>query len=229
MITTLDPKILGVWIRCVRESQHISQDALATSSGLDVRTVQRIEGGNAASVTTRRCLARGLGFENQDIFDDPEFAVGVHRVLEGVKTIKQEALDKQHPEHVRVKAERVQNGTALGQFADLANAVMLTVDDAVSQEAKEVAAILFDYIRDLLDVDEASFSEKLKFNGELETMLRELEGLGTATYSAFREVKLTGDNWADKTPWPITIGYLTVVPRQKALDAMFVPRRVRFG
>jgi DNA-binding XRE family transcriptional regulator len=41
----LDPKILGFWTRCLRETQHMSQDALAASSGLDVRTIQRIEAG----------------------------------------------------------------------------------------------------------------------------------------------------------------------------------------
>jgi hypothetical protein len=27
----LDPKILGFWVRCIRETQHMSQDALAES------------------------------------------------------------------------------------------------------------------------------------------------------------------------------------------------------
>src|SRR6266436_1072254 len=93
--TMLDPKILGFWTRCIRETQHMSQEALAASSGLDVRTIQRIEGGNAVSVTTRRCLARGLGYENPDIFDDPEFTISVHRVLEGAQAINQAALEKQ--------------------------------------------------------------------------------------------------------------------------------------
>jgi transcriptional regulator with XRE-family HTH domain len=228
--TTLEPKILGFWIRCIREAQHMSQDALAVSSGLDVRTIQRIEAGNAVSVTTRRCLARGLGYDNPDIFDDPEFAANVHSVLEGAQTINQEALDKQHPEHVRVKTERVPNGAALGRFADLANAVMLTADDDISPEAKRAAAALFDYIRDLLDIgDDASCSDKLEYHESLESMLRDLEEMGTAAYSAFRHVKLTGENWSNKTPLQLTIGYLTVVPTQKALDAMFVPRRVRLG
>src|SRR6266481_147780 len=97
--TTLEPQILGFWTRCIRETQHMSQEALAASSGLDVRTIQRIERGNAMSITTRRCLARGLGYENPDIFDDPEFARNVHILLESVQAINQDALDDQHPEH----------------------------------------------------------------------------------------------------------------------------------
>jgi hypothetical protein len=62
-------------------------------------------------------------------------------------------------------------------------------------------------------------------------LLRELEGLGTAVYSAFRSVKLANDAWADKTPIPIPakIGYLTVVPAENVLTDMFVPRRAQMG
>jgi hypothetical protein len=44
-------------------------------------------------------------------------------------------------------SDRVQNGAALARFADIADAVMLNADAEVSQQAKEVAASLFDYIR----------------------------------------------------------------------------------
>jgi transcriptional regulator with XRE-family HTH domain len=80
--TILDPKLLGFWTKCLRESQHISQDALAASSGLDVRTIQRIEAGNAVSVTTRRCLARvwvsgfNYAFRRED--DTVKVGVDVH-------------------------------------------------------------------------------------------------------------------------------------------------------
>jgi transcriptional regulator with XRE-family HTH domain len=67
---TLDPKILGLWLGWLRKAQHMSQEALAACSGVDVHTVQRIEAGKAVNVTSRRCLARGFGFENPVTFDD---------------------------------------------------------------------------------------------------------------------------------------------------------------
>lgn len=115
------------------------------------------------------------------------------------------------------------------RLADQANALLLTADDEVSQEAQEAAATLFDYIRDPLDVDEASYAEKLSYSRELATMLRELEGMGTAAYSAIRNVRITGENWVDKTPLSMTIGYLVAVPAQRNLDAMLLARRVQFG
>lgn len=226
----LDPKLLGFWVRCIRETQHMSQDALAKSSGVDIRTIQRMEAGNPVSVTTRRCLARGLGYDNHDIFDDPQFAMTVHSVLEGAQSINREAIEKQHPDHVRVQVERVKNGETLGRFADAANAMSLNADDELSLEAKQAAATLFDYVRDLIDVgNDASFSDKLAYSQDLETLLRELEGLGTAVYSAFRSMKMTNDTWADKTPIPMKIDYLTVVPVQRILTDMLVPRRAQMG
>jgi transcriptional regulator with XRE-family HTH domain len=225
--TLLEPKMLGFWVRCIREAQHMSQDALAVSSGVDIRTIQRMEAGKVVSITTRRCLARGLGYENPDAFDDPQFALEVHELLEGIQAIKQTAFEKQYPDRIRVKAERVLNGGALGRFADVSNAVSLNADEDLSIEAKRAAAAMFDYIRDLLDIgNDATFSDKLSFCQELETMLRKLEGLGGAVYSAIRSTKVTNDNWTNKTPIPLTIGYLTAVPTERILEEMLVPRRL---
>jgi transcriptional regulator with XRE-family HTH domain len=67
MIDTRDPKFPRLPSKALRETMNWSQEALAASSGLDVRTVQRIEAGNArVSVTTRRALAKGLGYDNPD-------------------------------------------------------------------------------------------------------------------------------------------------------------------
>ncbi|MFZ3325326.1 MAG: helix-turn-helix transcriptional regulator [Methylocella sp.] len=226
----LDPKILGFWTRCLRETQHMSQDALAASSSLDVRTIQRIEAGQGASVTTRRCLARGLGYEKLDTFDDPEFVMRVHKLLENAQAIKKEAQEKQYPDHVRLKTARVQNGETLGRLADISNAVVLNADDAISDEAKNTAATLFDYVRDLLDLgDVASWSEKVGYNRDLEALLRQLEGLGATVYSALRPMKMCGENWEDKTPVSLEVGYLTVVPTENVLEDMFVPRRCRLS
>ena len=199
--TLLDPKVLGFWIRCIRESKHMSQDALAEACGVDIRTVQRAEAGNRMSITTRRCLARGLGYDNADTFDDPQFAKNVHELLAELRAVDGRDVQKQHPDHVRIKAERVLNGDALGRFADTSNVVALSSDDEISQDAKKTAAAMFDYIRDLVDIrSDVSFTDKVAFNQDLETTLRELHELGAAVYSASRSLRLTSDTWVDKTP-----------------------------
>jgi len=224
--TALDPKLLGLWVRCIREAQYVSQEALAASSGVNIRTIQRMEAGNVVNVTTRRCLARALGYENRDAFDDPQFALEVYKFLE---TINDKAFEQQHPDCIRLKAEPVQSGEDLRRLAGASNALSLSTDDTLSLDAKTAAAAMFDYVHDLLDIKyDASFSNKLNFSQELETMLRELEGLGAAVYSALRSTKITRDNWVNKTPLPLTIGYLVVVPKgqDRFLKEIIASRRL---
>lgn len=44
----------------LRISRHLSQEQLAQMSGLNVRTIQRIESGNNASLESLKCLAAAL-------------------------------------------------------------------------------------------------------------------------------------------------------------------------
>lgn len=226
-MTTLEPKLLGFWTRCIRETSHWSQEALAASSHLDVRTIQRIEAGKSVSITTRRQLARGLGYENPDTFDDPAIIMNIHKLLDMIQDSQKKELEKQVPDRARVPCSRVANGETLGRLADISNGVSLNADDGISHEAKQVAASLFDYIRDLQDVgDDVTFSDKVAFNRDLEALLRELEGLGTSVYSATRSTNIVGSNWVNKTPMPFTAGYVIVVPTEMLLKEMIVPRRL---
>lgn len=225
--TVLDPKTLGFWAKCIREASHWSQEAVAASAGLDVRTVQRIEAGKSVSITTRRALARGLGYENQDVFQDPTFIATVHGLLQDLQAGNRKQFEAQFPEHMRLPVTRVANGDALGRLADISGATLLNADEWLSPEAKEIAASLFDYLRDIVDISaDASFSDKLAYNREMDAMLKSLEGLGASAYSAVRSTKMVGAFWTDKTPIPITIGYVTVVPSDRSITEIMVPRRL---
>lgn len=230
MATTpkLEPQILGLWTRYIRDSLHWSQEALAEASGLHTRTIQRIEAGQTVNITTRRALARGLGYEDRDVFDDPAFSKQLTEILGTTQSLAQkEMFEQQFPDHMRVKVERVINGDALGRLVGSANATAFHADDDISQEAKRVAALLFDYIRDMIDLyNQMSFSERLVINNELEGLLKELKGLGAAAYSALRTTKIIENNGKNKTPMPLTIGYLTVVPVEKDTKEIIVPRRI---
>ncbi|MDG1752380.1 MAG: helix-turn-helix domain-containing protein [Thalassotalea sp.] len=56
----------------LRISRHLSQEQLAHMSGLNVRTIQRIESGNNASLESLKCLAAALNVDiatlNQEKF-----------------------------------------------------------------------------------------------------------------------------------------------------------------
>lgn len=200
-LTALDPKTLGFWTRCIRNASHWSQEAVAASTGLDVRTIQRIEAGKPVSITTRRALARGLGYKNHDIFQDLAFIATVHGLLSDLQKGNRETFEVQFPDHMRLPVARIADGEALGRLADASEATLLHADETLSQEAKEVAASLFDYLRDIGDIsDDASFSDKLAYNKEMHAMLEMLERLGASAFSAIRATKMVGAHWADKTP-----------------------------
>lgn len=226
-IDTKDPKFLAFWTKCIRETAHWSQEALAASSGLDVRTIQRIEAGRPVSVTTRRALARGLGYDNLDVFDDPDFIKGVHALFGGLKKVQDEDVEKRFPDHIRVNVARIKSGDGLARIAYEANAYLFHADETISDEAKEVAASIFDFLRDLGDIgDDSSFADKLDYQRSLGELLDQLERVGAACYSGFRSTKMVGAGWVDKTPLPITIGYLSVIPTEHTLTEMMVPRRL---
>lgn len=226
-IDTKDPKFLAFWTKCIRETSHWSQEALAAASGLDVRTIQRIEAGHPVSITTRRALARGLGYDNPDVFDDLEFLKGVHGLFDGIRKVQDKEVQEQLPDHVRVDATRVTSGGGLASVAYEADAYLFHADDAITDQAKEIAASTFDFLRDLGDLGaDGSFAERLGYQRSLGELLEQLEAMGAACYSAFRATKAVGANWADKTPIPWTVAYLTVVPVEKVMAEMMVPRRL---
>ena len=59
-------------LKQLRISRHLSQEQLAQISGLNVRTIQRIESGNNASLESLKCLASALEVDistlNQESF-----------------------------------------------------------------------------------------------------------------------------------------------------------------
>ncbi|WP_025038414.1 hypothetical protein [Bradyrhizobium sp. DOA9] len=110
-------------------------------------------------------------------------------------------------------------------LADVSEAALLDVDEALPSEAKEIAATLFDYLCDIVDISaDASFSDKLAYNKEMGATLKSPEAFRASVYSAIRSTKMVGAFWTDKTPMPIMIGYLTVIPSNRSLTEIMVPR-----
>ena len=80
----LTPEEVATCIRQFRELRHWSQEQLAEISGLSVRTIQRVERGEAANFDTRRALARAFEFEDIDALNKP-FSISTVEDLETAK------------------------------------------------------------------------------------------------------------------------------------------------
>jgi len=93
-------------LKALRDREKITQEQLAEASGVSLRTIQRIESGFAASMTTARKLANALG--------EPELTVLMGTLPEG-------AVDKQ-------EASRQQGAASTpGRRSRLKNAISLTL------------------------------------------------------------------------------------------------------
>jgi hypothetical protein len=153
--------------------------------------------------------------------------MSVMNIINGAQGIRQKEFRKQHPDHVPVCVSRVTSGEGLGNLASAANATLFNCDDEISAEAKRQAACIFDFLRDLNDAyDELSFADRLSYDRELGIMLHDLEQLGVWVYSGLRNTKMVGENWVDKTPMSVTIGYLAIVPEGRSIEQLMAPKRL---
>jgi len=222
----LSPALLAAWTRCVRESNKWSQEALAAAAGLDARTIQRIEAGHPTSITTRRSLAKGLGYEDIKVFEKPEFAIWVTNFFDEIDKAAKSELQERDPECIPVKVSHAVSGQMLALLAG-ANAYHFNYDEDLSPEAKQKAAHMFDLMRDWGDgYDDVSYSHRLTFEQELGAALGELEQLGAWAYSGVRNTNIVGENWVNKSPMSITIGYLALVKKGKAIERIMISRKL---
>ncbi len=225
--TMLDPKMLGFWARCVREAQHLSQEALAEAAGVTVRTVQRFEAGEGVQINSRRSLAKALGYEDQDIFDDSKFAVTVLGFFDDLKAFQQKQLDDQHPDQIRLPAQLISCGEEAINFAQGKDAATFDISPELSRDTKEIAAAFVDYVRDVGELDDLSAANSLTFANELDGMLKALKAEGAIVYTAKHDRKFVGENWDNKTPMTFKLGYLVVVPATRKLEHLYVPRKTK--
>lgn len=68
----MTPAEIGFHVRVYRDNMGRSQETLAELSGLNVRTIQRVEAGLPANLHTRRAIARGFEIPDLGVFDKPK-------------------------------------------------------------------------------------------------------------------------------------------------------------
>ncbi|MFL9936851.1 helix-turn-helix transcriptional regulator [Paraburkholderia sp. RL18-103-BIB-C] len=101
---------LAVVVRFFRESRQWSQEQLADLSGLSVRTIQRVERGDASGFDTRRAIARAFEFEDIDALNKP-FSIRTAEEMQAAK----EKFDR---EHVTLKALPLKTGKQPAKLAE---------------------------------------------------------------------------------------------------------------
>ncbi|MBB3800634.1 transcriptional regulator with XRE-family HTH domain [Xanthomonas arboricola] len=219
----LTPEELASCVRTFRELRHWSQEQLAEISHLNVRTVQRVEKGEAASFDTRRALASAFDFEDIDALNKP-FHIPTTEELKV-------AQEKFGSENVTLTALPLTSGRHLAKLAENCSMDLSEPAFDLPREAAEEFAALVDYFRDYRDCADA-YSETQKFDiyDELQAHIDTLQAQGVSLRYAERKTQVRwGSDQPDATPVPVTALYVMAFPLGKEPKQFATPKTGRIG
>jgi transcriptional regulator with XRE-family HTH domain len=202
----LTPAELALVVRGQRRLRGWSQDALATTARITVRTLQRVERGEPSDIQTRRGLARAFGAPDIDTFNRPSVFPTIEEAQERERQ-EREAFER---DYAKLPAEPM-DGRALVRLADECQAFQIDAAFVLPREAERLWAELTDYLRDLID-GELSAVDKLDFAGDLGDRLAELARLGVTVRGARRSCRVTFGTGAEASSMPLTVGYVVACP-----------------
>jgi hypothetical protein len=149
---------------------------------------------------------------------EPKFAVYMTK----------EPRNQQFPGCTFIDAAEANSGKELADFAEHTGVWTSGFDHDTSQKAKELFCSLVDYITEYGDVDELySQTDKLNVHAALDDLLAELNQEGYGFYFASRPMKVTNENWKDKTPLRMIFGYMKLLPTGKSPVQFAVPKTDR--
>jgi transcriptional regulator with XRE-family HTH domain len=208
---------LAVCIKLFREMRHWSQEQLAEISGLNVRTIQRVERGLAASLDTRRALAEAFGAEDIDAFNKP-IAIPSEEEL----TMAKEKFDR---EHVTLTALPLNTGKQLAKLAETCSMDLSEPAFELTREADEIFAVLVDYFREYRDCADA-YAEAQKFDvyDELQSHIDSLKTLGVSLRYAERRMQMKWGPAADREPMWVDVLYVVAFPLGEEPEQFATPK-----
>lgn len=207
---------LAACIKMLRQSRQWTQETLAVLSRLTDRTVQRIERGEGASVTSRRALANAFELGDLDFFNKP-FKVPTDEELQQ----QREQFDR---DHMTLPAISLTTGRSLGILAsecsmDTAN-LAFEADDATNCAFAE----LVDFYREFRDCSDLyTETQKLDVYKELEAMIKTLHNCGVSLRYARRNLKVGPED----AKLPIVAFHLVGFASGNEAENLIVPRACR--
>ncbi len=220
----LTPEEIGWMVKTFRTAHGWTQETLAELSGLQTRTIQRVEQGQPSNTDTRRAVGRAFKFDDIDFFN----------TLKGIPTDtemqkQQEAFDR---EHLLLNARTVDGRQLLALMQDgpgIGTICAMSVAE-LPHAAQDAFAAIVDFVRDCMDIfDVASQSEILGYGGTLDESTAVLKAAGFCLCAAFRDTKLTNDSWVNKTPLPCRITYLLAGLKDQPPAKIAVARKIYGG
>ncbi|MGA7437278.1 MAG: helix-turn-helix transcriptional regulator [Luteibacter sp.] len=211
---------LAVLIRLLRTQRQWSQEQLAEISGVNVRTVQRIECGEGANLHTRRALAHAFGMPDIDALNTPRQIPTAEEFEADQKAFEQE--------YRTLAAATVVSGRALGDLARDCHADHSWMAFDPSPAVEGAFAALLDYLRDFRDcADDVSETDRIEMHAELQAYLDELTGGGAVILAATDDPVMRFGGALAGDPVRIRILYLGLFPATGAPDTFAAPRNAK--
>ncbi len=213
----LPPTELAACIKLFREMRQWSQEQLAAISGLNVRTIQRVEQGQVASLDTRRALARAFELEDIDALNKP-FVIPSEEEAKAAK-------EKFDQEHVTLTAAPLTTGRQLAKLAETCSMDLSEPAFELTREAEETFAMLVDYLREYRDCADAyNETQKFEIYDELQSHIDALKVLGVSLRYATRKIQVKWGTDEDVKPMPATVLYIVGFPLGKEPEQFATPK-----
>lgn len=208
---------IAVMIKLWREMRHWSQEQLAEIAGLNVRTVQRVEQGLAASFDTRRALSRAFEFDDIDLLNKP--------VSIPTPEAMRAEIERFEREYVTLSATPVTNGKELARLVESCTMDMSEPAFEMSRDADRAFAALIDYFRDYRDcADLYAETQKFEVYDDLQSQIDELRELGVSLCHATRKIQVRFGSRSDGEPMPATVLYVVAFPLGKEPAEFATPK-----
>lgn len=216
----LTPAELAAVVKAFREIRHWSQQQLADISGVQSRTIQRIEASEPSSLDSRRALASAFGFEDIDAFNKP-YVIPTPEKMQADK----ERFDK---ENLTLKAVHVETGKQLIQLVDLSMASMFSEAVNLPEPAERLFAEISDFCREYADCkDLYSATDKLEVYAQLNGSVTSLMEQGFSIMAASREANFKAKESSSDFKYGIL--YVVIFPKGQEAENLAVPRAVTLG
>ncbi|HIE4122954.1 MULTISPECIES: helix-turn-helix domain-containing protein [Stenotrophomonas] len=224
MTTKTPPRLLtaaevGDCIRQFRQLRHWSQEQLAEISGLNVRTVQRVEQGDSASFDTRRALARAFDFNDIDALNKP-FSLPTDEELQ----VAQAQFER---DYITLAVSPLTAGRELARLIVSCDMDLSEPAFELSREAASEFAALVDYYREYRDChDLYSEVDKLDIYEELQQHIETLREQGVSLFHGQRTVVI---RMGSGVPMDATVLYVVAFRLGQECSQIVTPKAARIG
>lgn len=209
---------LAVFVKLIRSTRKWTQEQLSEISGLNIRTIQRVESGKGASFDTRRALARAFDVEDIDCLNKQHIFPTIEELENSAKEFEKE--------HLNLDAYELEDGRKAGELAAWSNGDICTCDYDLPERAQHAYAEFLDYLRDFREAAEFHNEvDKLNVYSDLKKLIQiiNLDGFVVKYAKRSTALRATSD---DEGSVPINVIYVSIFPKQQAPTHFSVPRKL---